>query len=141
MRQSGSECGLINQLMIVFHGGQWCERLMRLVMVVLMRIAFKFPVERADIEVAAVKRIKLVATGGMGALDAAVQLGRSGWQHIQRNVQLLAGGFELGPELAAAIDLDRLDLERRLLLEVVQKVRGAKCVAQSAVAQSAVALE
>ena len=94
------------------------------VMVVLMLISFKFQVERADIQVAAVKRIELVAAGTIGTFDTTVQFGRSGWQHIERNVQFLAGCFELGHELTAAIDLDRLDLERRLLLEVLQKARG-----------------
>ena len=100
---------------------------MRSVVVVLMLVAFKFEIERADIQVSTVKRIKLVAAGAIGALDTAVQLGRFGWQHIQRDVQLLTGRFELGHELAAAIDLDRLDLERQLLLEVLQKARGTKC--------------
>ena len=78
-----------------------------------------------DIQVSAVKRIELVAAGAIGALDTAVQLGRSGWQHIEWNVQFLAGCFELGHEFTAAIDLDRLDLERRLLLEILQKASGA----------------
>ncbi len=118
---------MIDKLIIVFHGGELSERLMRSVMVVLMLVAFKFQIERADIQIAAVKRIKLVAAGAIGAFHTTVQFGRSGRQHIQRDVEFLTGGFELGHELAAAIDLDRLDLERQLLLEILQKARGAKC--------------
>ncbi len=61
---------------------------MRSVMVVLMLVAFKFQIERVDIQGSAVKRKKLVAAGAIGALDAAVQLGRFGWQHIQRDAEL-----------------------------------------------------
>ena len=70
---------MIEKLIIVFHGGELSERLMRSVMVVLILVSFKFKIERADIQVSAVERIKLVAAGAIGALDVAVQFGRFGW--------------------------------------------------------------
>ena len=51
MRRLGSECGLIEKLIIVFHGGELSERLMKLVIVELMLVALKFEIERADIQV------------------------------------------------------------------------------------------
>ena len=69
--------------------------------------------------------MELVAAGGVGALDAAVILGASGRQHEQGDAAPLAGGLELGHELAAAVDLHRLDIERRLADQAVEECRGA----------------
>ena len=66
--------------MTVFHGGELSEHLMRSVMVVLILVAFKLQIERADIQVFAVEQIKFVAAGAIVALDAPVQFGRlSNW--------------------------------------------------------------
>ena len=82
-------------------------------------------VQRADAELAGVELVELVAAGGVGALDAAVIFGASGRQHEQFDAALPAGGLELGHELAAAADLHRLDIERRLANQMVQELRGA----------------
>lgn len=128
VRRSCSECGLIEKLIIVFHGGKLSERLTRSVIFVLMLVALKFQIERTYVQVSAVKRIKLVAAGAVGAINTAVQLGRFGRQLIQRDFDLFTGRCELGHEFAATIDLDRLDLERHLLLEVLQKREAQSAV-------------
>ena len=85
----------------------------------------QFDVQGADAELAGVELVELVAAGRVGALDAAIANGASGRQHEQGDAALLAGGLELGRGLAAAIDLHRLDIERRLADQMVQELRGA----------------
>ncbi len=87
----------------------------------------QFDVEGADAELAGVELVELAAAGGVGALDAAVIFGASGRQHEQGDAAAPAGGLELGHELAAAVDLHRLDIERRLADQVVEELRGAGC--------------
>ncbi len=82
-------------------------------------------VQGADAELAGAGLVELAAAGGVGALDAAVIFGASGRQHEQFDAAPLAGGLELGHELAAAVDLHRLDIERRLADQMVQELRGA----------------
>ncbi len=82
-------------------------------------------VERADARLAAVELVELVAAHRVGALDAAVVFGASGRQHEQGDAALLAGGLELGHELAAAVDLHRPDIERCLADQMVEQLRGA----------------
>ena len=111
-------------LIIVFHWGELIERLMRPVMVVLMLIALKFKIERADTHLAIVKRVKLIAAGAIGAFHAAVQLGGFGRQHVKCDAELLTGAFELGHEFTAAVNLNRFNLERCLCDQVVQEAFG-----------------
>ena len=68
------------------------ERLVRPVMVGLMLMAFKFQIECADIQVAAVNRVELIATGAIGAFHATDQFGRFGQQHVRRNAKSRAVG-------------------------------------------------
>ncbi len=82
-------------------------------------------VQGADAELAGAGLVELAAAGGVGALDAAVIFGASGRQHEQFDAAALAGGLELGHELAAAVDLHRLDIERRLADQAVEECRGA----------------
>ncbi len=82
-------------------------------------------VEGADAQLAGVELVELVAAGRVGALDAAVIFGASGRQHEQFDAAPLAGGLELGHEFAAAVDLHRLDIERRLADQMVEECRGA----------------
>ncbi len=90
--------------------------------------AFEFgqlDVEGADAQLAGAGLAELVAAGGVGALDAAAVFGASGRQHEQGDAAPLAGGLELGRGLAAAVDLHRLDIERRLADQMVEECRGA----------------
>ena len=90
--------------------------------------AFEFgqlDVEGADAQIAVVELVELVAAGGVGALHAAVMLGASGRQHEQFDAALPAGGLEPGRGLAAAVGLHRLEVERRLADQVVEKSCGA----------------
>ena len=67
--------------------------------------------------------IELVAPGAVASLDAAVELGRAWWQHVEFDFPPLALGLELGHELRSAIDLDGLDGERHIGLELVEEQR------------------
>jgi hypothetical protein len=48
--------------------------------------------------------VELLGVGTLGAFDRAVELGRAQGQHEQAQAALLSGLFELGAELAPAID-------------------------------------
>jgi len=53
--------------------------------------------------------IKLLGVSPLGALDRAVELGRSRWQNEQAQAALLAGLLEVGSELGTAIHLQSTD--------------------------------
>src|SRR5436190_17546489 len=53
--------------------------------------------------------IKLLGVSPLGALDRAVELGRSRWQNEQAQAALLAGLLEVGGELGTAIHLQSTD--------------------------------
>ncbi len=55
-----------------------------------------------DSELAAVEVPELDTGAVVGAFDAAVEPGSSGRQDKLRDIELLAGWLELGPELATA---------------------------------------
>ena len=116
---------MVEVFIIRLHGRALSERLMRPVVVVEALEFGQLDVQGADAELAGVELVELVAAGGVGALHAAIANGASGRQHEQGDAALLAGGLELGHELAAAVDLHRLDIERRLADQVVEERRGA----------------
>ncbi len=110
---------------IRLHGRALSERLMRPAGVVEALEFGQLDVQGADAELAGAGLVELVAAGRVGALDAAVIFGASGRQHEQFDAAPLAGGLELGHEFAAAVDLHRLDIERRLADQVVKESCGA----------------
>ncbi len=116
---------MVEVFIIRLHGRALSERLMRPVGVAEALEFGQLDVQRADAQLAVVELVELVAAGRVGALDAAIANGASGRQHEQGDAALLAGGLELGRGLAAAVDLHRLDIERRLADQVVQELRGA----------------
>ncbi len=116
---------MVEVFIIRLHGRALSERLMRPIGVVEALEFGQFDVEGADAQLAVVELVELVAADRVGALDAAVIFGASGRQHEQGDAALLAGGLELGHEFAAAVDLHRLDGERRLADQVVKERRGA----------------
>ncbi len=116
---------MVEVFIIRLHGRCLSERLMRPVVVVEALEFGQLDVQGADAQLAGAGLVELVAAGGVGALDAAIANGASGRQREQFDAAPLAGGLELGHELAAAVDLHRLDIERRLADQVVQELRGA----------------
>jgi hypothetical protein len=60
----------------------------------------------------------------MGAFDGAVEFERTWRQDEEVEAALLAGLFELGGELRAAIDLDGADRKRHTVLQSVEELRG-----------------
>ncbi len=110
---------------IRLHGRALSERLMRPVGVAEALEFGQLDVQGADAQLAGAGLVELVAAGGFGALDAAVIFGASGRQDEQFDAAPPAGGLELGHEFAAAVDLHRLDGERRLADQVVKERRGA----------------
>jgi hypothetical protein len=71
--------------------------------------------------------IELVPSGRLGALDAAVEVGPLGWQHKELQPPSLAFSLEDRFELAAAIDLNAADGERRFNQELVEQRFAAGC--------------
>ncbi len=110
---------------IRLHGSRLPERLMRAVGVAEALEFGQLDVQGADAQLAVAGLMELAAAGRVGALDAAVAFGAFGRQREQRDAAPLAGGLEPGRGLAAAVDLHRLDIERRLADQVVEQLRGA----------------
>ncbi len=106
---------------IRLHGSRLPERLMRAVGVAEALEFGQLDVQGADAQLADAG----LAAGRIGALDAAIAIGAFGRQHEQFDAAALAGGLELGRGLAAAVDLHRLEVERRLADQVVEQLRGA----------------
>ena len=66
--------------------------------------------------------VELLGVGAMGAFDGAVEFGRTWRQDEEVEAALLAGRFELGGELRAAIDLDGADRKRHTVLQSVEQL-------------------
>jgi hypothetical protein len=66
--------------------------------------------------------IKLLGVGAVGAFDGAVEFGGARRQHEQVQSALLAGLFELGGELASAIDLHGANGERHAVLQSIEEL-------------------
>ncbi len=122
---SGGKRALVEVFIIRLHGRRLSERLMRAAVVVEALEFSQLDVEGAHAQLAVVELVELVAAGGVGAFHAAAMLGAFGRQREQGDAALLAGGLELGRGLAAAVDLHRLDIERRLADQVVEESCGA----------------
>src|SRR6266542_3276748 len=69
--------------------------------------------------------VELLLVGPLRPFDAAVELGRSGREHVQADAALPAGLLESGHELAAAVHLDRPDGERHAGIDGAQEGSGA----------------
>ena len=87
-------------------------------------ILSEFILDRMEGERALIKRVELISAGAIGSFHTAVVFGFFRGEYIQGDIQVLAGLFELGHKLTAAIDLDRADRERYLLAQGLQKVSG-----------------
>lgn len=68
--------------------------------------------ERGQVQVAAGALPELAARRAVEPLDAAIELGTAGRQHVEGDLPGRTGGLEVGHELRPAIDLDRLDWHR-----------------------------
>jgi hypothetical protein len=62
-------------------------------------------IEFVDLQRAEGDLVKLLGVSAVGAFDRAIEFGGTRRKHEQAQAMLLIGGFELGGELAAAIDL------------------------------------
>ena len=68
--------------------------------------------------------IELLGVGAVGAFNGAVEFGRTWRQDEEMEAALLAGLFELGGKLRAAIDLDGANGKGHAVLQGVEKLRG-----------------
>jgi len=66
-----------------------------------------------------------LGVGAIGAFDGAVEFGRTWRQDEEVEAALLAGLFELGGELRAAIDLEGTDRKRHTVLQSVEELGGS----------------
>jgi hypothetical protein len=90
-----------------------------------------FPVPQLTIEFFHLQRasrdlVELLGMGAVGAFDGAIEFGRAQGQHEQMQATLLAGEFELGGELASAIDLHRPDGEGHAVLTTPGRGRTSR---------------
>ena len=109
---------MVEVFIIRLHRRRLSERLMRAVVVVEALEFGQLDVESTHAQLADAGLVELVAAGGVGAFHAAVMLGTFGRQREQGDAAPPAGGLELGRGLAAAVDLHRLEVERRLADEM-----------------------
>ncbi len=88
-------------------------------------VAEAFEFGQLDAQLAVAGLVELAAAGRVGALDAAVAIRAFGRRREQFDAAPPAGGLELGRGLAAAVDLHRPEVERRLADKMVEQLRGA----------------
>ncbi len=93
-----------------------------------------FPLAELTIELFHFERanrdlVKLLGVSAVGALHRAVEFGRARRQHEQVQAPLLAGLFELGGELASAVDLHRANGKGHAVLKVSRNSVAAAAVA------------
>ena len=62
--------------------------------------------------------VELLGVGTVGTFNSAIEFGRAWRQHEQMQAALLASLFELGGELASAVDLQGANGERHAVLQV-----------------------
>ena len=84
----------------------------------------EFAVEFFHLERAGRDLVELLGVGAIGAFDGAVEFGRTWRQDEEVEAALLAGLFELGGELRAAIDLEGTDRKRHTVLQSVEELGG-----------------
>lgn len=101
------------QLDKVLVGGWIVECGMRSLVVIEERIVGQCGLHRFDAQGAVVQAPELDAGAAVGAFHAALVLGAPGHQHIQGEVEVLTGLFEVRHELAGAVHLDRAQRERQ----------------------------
>ena len=88
-----------------FEWGEVGERLVGAHAVVGVFPAAELVIEPQGLIGVGVHLVELFVMRAMGALDMGVELRRLGRKHEQRELFLLTGPFELGGELASAVDL------------------------------------
>jgi hypothetical protein len=84
----------------------------------------EFAVEFVHLQRAGRDLVELLGVGAIGRFDGAVEFGRTWRQDEEVEAALLAGLFELGGELRAAIDLDGADRKRHTVLQSVEELGG-----------------
>ena len=70
--------------------------------------------------------VEFVAPRAVASFDAAVELRHAWRQHVELDVFGFAGGFELGHEFGAAVDLDGFKREGQIGLELVEEQRRGR---------------
>src|SRR5713226_5471344 len=90
-----------------------------------------FPVPQLTIEFfhfqgASGDLVELLGVGAVGAFDGAVEFGRARRKHEQVQTALLASLFELGGELASAIDLDRANGKGHAVLQGIEELSSSR---------------
>lgn len=80
------------------------ERLMRSVGIVPGLPRLECLLQRRQVEITARALPELPPHGAVEPFHRPVELGRAWWQHVESNLTLLAGLFEPGHELGAAIE-------------------------------------
>ena len=99
-------------------------------MVIEVQMLLKGLVDVGHLQFPVVEVPELTAGGGVSPFDATVVLGSSRCQHIEGEIEVLAGGLELGHELRSAVDLDGSDGEGHLLEEGLQERVALRAVAR-----------
>ena len=102
--------------------GEVAESLMRTDGVVDLFPLAEFAIEFFHFQRASGDLVELLGVGAVGAFDGAVEFGRARGQHEQMQAALLAGLFELGGELGAAIDLHGADGKGHAVLQSIEEL-------------------
>lgn len=86
----------------------------------------EFTIEFFHLQRAGSDLIELLGVGAVGAFDGAVEFRRTWWKYEQAQAALLTGGFELGGELAAAIDLHRANGKGHAVQHGLEELGGGE---------------
>ncbi len=70
--------------------------------------------------------VELLGVGAVGTFDRAIEFGRARGKDEQAQAALLTGGFELGGELAAAVDLHRTDGKGHAVQQGVEELSSGR---------------
>jgi hypothetical protein len=83
-------------------------------------------VERGQLEGALVELVELLGMSALSSLDRAVEFRASRGEQEELDVSILAGFFESGGELAAAVDLECPDWEGHSFFDLIEKGGGRR---------------
>src|SRR5260221_13565170 len=86
----------------------------------------EFAIELFHLQRAESDLVELLGVSAVGAFDGAVEFGRTGRKHEQVQAALLTGGFELGGELASAVDLQSANGKGHAVQQGVEELGGSE---------------
>ena len=127
MRQKTPLSNSHSEALKILHRSAQSQRPVRAEVIVLVLVFSQPLIDRGQIDLSLVLRVKLLTHGSVDPLDAAVVLRAARRQDIKFNLQVLTRCFKPGHEFAAAVNLNPAYRERQLLDDLPQETSGVAC--------------